>query len=47
MYAWKVVLFTPVILTALYIILRRPEDREAREWAFGALGAILGYLVAS
>jgi hypothetical protein len=37
-------LFCAVVLFAsLYIILFRPEDREAREWAFVIVGLILGY----
>jgi len=43
---WKLGFFAPMLLVALYIILFRPTDRKARKWAFGVVGAILGYLVA-
>jgi hypothetical protein len=32
-----------VLFAALYIIVRRPEDSKARDWAFGVVGLILGY----
>lgn len=32
-----------VLLVALYVIVFRPNDNRAREWAFGVVGAILTY----
>ena len=42
--AWmKAVLSLGIVLAALYIVLFKSEDRKARDWAFGAIGLILGY----
>jgi hypothetical protein len=32
-----------VLLVALFVIVRKTEDLEARKWAYGAVGFILGY----
>jgi hypothetical protein len=32
-----------VLSVALYVVLFRADDRKARDWAFGAIGLILGY----
>lgn len=39
----KAALSLAVVAVSFYIILNRPEDRKARDWAFGAVGLILGY----
>lgn len=43
---WKLGLFALLLVAALYVIVFRPTDRRARDWAFGVAGAILGYLLA-
>ena len=35
-----------VAALAAYVILFRPKDFKAREWAFGVLGLLLGYWLA-
>jgi hypothetical protein len=32
-----------ITLTALYVILNDRSDGKQREWAFGAIGVVLGY----
>lgn len=39
---WKACVNGVVLVVALYVILYKAEDRKAREWAFGAIGLILG-----
>jgi hypothetical protein len=34
---------TVVLSVALYVVLFKADDRKARDWAFGAIGLILGY----
>ncbi|HTG34360.1 MAG TPA: hypothetical protein VLB76_15645 [Thermoanaerobaculia bacterium] len=40
---WKVTFSGAVLLMCFFIILCKPEDRKARDWAFGAVGLMLGY----
>lgn len=40
---WKAGISGVVLLAALFIILHRRDDLEARKWAYGAVGFILGY----
>jgi len=40
---WKAGVSGIVLVVALFVIVRRTEDVEARKWAFGAVGFILGY----
>ena len=42
----RVVLSLGVAALAGYVILFRPKDHQAREWAFGVLGLLLGYWLA-
>ena len=42
----KALLTLGVAALAAYVILFRPDDRKAREWAFGVLGLLLGYWLA-
>lgn len=35
-----------VATLAAFIIVFRPKDHKAREWAFGVLGLLLGYWLA-
>ena len=42
---FRVVVCSVVLAVSLYIIVFRPEDQRAREFAFGAVGTILGYLL--
>lgn len=39
----RVVLSAVVLLLASYLILFRKTDRKANDWAFWALGVIMGY----
>lgn len=32
-----------VLLPGLYVIVRKPDHPDARKWAFGVVGFILGY----
>jgi hypothetical protein len=42
--AWvKAGLSVAVVSVSLYVILSRPHDEAARQWAVGALAFILGY----
>ena len=34
---------TVVLMAALYVIICRPEDKEARDWAIAVVGVLLGY----
>ena len=40
---WKAGISGVVLLVALFVIVRRRDDTEARKWAYGAVGFILGY----
>lgn len=40
---WKALFSGVVLLPALFVIVKRPDDPDARKWAFGAVGFILGY----
>lgn len=40
---WKYVVSGAVLAVCFFVVLFRQEDRKAREWAFGAIGLILGY----
>jgi hypothetical protein len=40
---WKAGISGAVLVVSFFIILFRKEDQEARKWAFGAIGFILGY----
>jgi len=37
-------IYSLVLLVALWVILFRSQDAKAREWAFGIVGALVGYL---
>jgi hypothetical protein len=39
----KAVLSLAIVTVSLYVILTRPEDEAARQWAVGSVGFILGY----
>lgn len=39
----RAALSSVIVGVAVFIILFRPVDRRARDWAFGAIGLILGY----
>ena len=39
---WKAGVSGVVLIAALFVILKKPEDMEARKWAFGTAGFILG-----
>jgi len=39
----RAVLSGVVLGVAVFIILYRPSDRRARDWAFAVIGLILGY----
>jgi hypothetical protein len=39
----KAILSVSILSTSVFIILRRPKDREAREYAVWLTGMILGY----
>lgn len=42
--AWmKPALSLAVVAVSFFIILKRRDDRNARDWAFGVIGLILGY----
>ena len=40
---WKAGISVSVLAVALFIIVYREDDVEARKWAYGAVGFILGY----
>jgi hypothetical protein len=40
---WKYIVSGTVLGVCLFIVLFRQDDPEARKWAFGAVGFILGY----
>lgn len=40
---WKHVVSGAVLVVCFFVVLFRRDDRKAREWAFGAIGLILGY----
>ncbi len=39
----KAVLSLAIVGVSLYVILTRPWDEAARQWAVGSIGFILGY----
>jgi len=39
----RIALTAIVLLASLYVVLFRPRDKTAREWAFGVIGLILGH----
>ncbi len=41
---WMMGLVTAVVLcVSLFVILRKKQDEGSREWAFGAVGTIMGF----
>ena len=40
---WKVGISGVVLAVTVFVIVQRRDDAEARKWAYGAVGFILGY----
>jgi len=39
----KLIFSVGVLFSALYVLIRRPQDAKAREWVYVVLGLLLGY----